>query len=158
MSKEKKNEPQTEEVPGWVKKAPELLPVWDWWVKEGRSTVTLLLAALARHLDETGEQLFGIDGAMIGSTYLLDGSKPKLALSDADALTLESVVLGAEMPPVDGSAYTDYDGSQNGILACIEYGVMSPVAAEEGQVLAAGAEILRGELAQTVVNFSALLQ
>ena len=62
------------------------------------TTVTLLLAALARHLDETGEQLFGIDGAMIGSTYLLDGSKPKLALSDADALTLESVVLGAEMP------------------------------------------------------------
>jgi len=43
MSKEKKNEPLTEEVPGWVKKAPELLPVWDWWVKEGRSTVTLLL-------------------------------------------------------------------------------------------------------------------
>ena len=67
-------------------------------------------------------------------------------------------VLGAEMPPVDGSAYTDYDGSQNGILACIEYGVMSPVAAEEGQFLAADAEILRGELAQTVVNFSALLQ
>ena len=45
MSKEKKNEPVTEEVPGWVKKAPELLPVWDWWVKEGRSTVTLLLVA-----------------------------------------------------------------------------------------------------------------
>ena len=45
MSKEKTNDPQTEEVPGWVKKAPELLPVWDWWVKEGRSTVTLLLVA-----------------------------------------------------------------------------------------------------------------
>ena len=45
MSKEKTNEPVTEELPGWVKKAPELLPVWDWWVKEGRSTVTLLLVA-----------------------------------------------------------------------------------------------------------------
>ena len=45
MSKEKNNKPVTEEVPGWVKKAPELLPVWDWWVKEGRSTVTLLLVA-----------------------------------------------------------------------------------------------------------------
>ena len=43
MSKDKTREPETEEVPGWVKKAPELLPVWDWWVKEGRSTVTLLL-------------------------------------------------------------------------------------------------------------------
>ena len=67
-------------------------------------------------------------------------------------------VLGAEMPPVDGSAYTDYDGSQNGILACIEYGVMSPVAAEEGQVLAADAEILRGELAQTLTNLLTLMK
>ena len=45
MSKEKNSKPDTQEVPGWVKKAPELLPVWDWWVKEGRSTVTLLLVA-----------------------------------------------------------------------------------------------------------------
>lgn len=45
MSKEKNNNPVTEEVPGWVKKAPELLPVWDWWVKEGRSTITILLVA-----------------------------------------------------------------------------------------------------------------
>ena len=45
MSKEKNKEPITEELPGWVKKAPELLPVWDWWVKEGRSTVTILLVA-----------------------------------------------------------------------------------------------------------------
>ena len=45
MSKEKNNNSVTEEVPGWVKKAPELLPVWDWWVKEGRSTVTILLVA-----------------------------------------------------------------------------------------------------------------
>ena len=45
MSTEKNSKPVTEEVPGWVKKAPELLPVWDWWVKEGRSAVTLLLVA-----------------------------------------------------------------------------------------------------------------
>jgi len=44
MSKENSNQP-VEELPGWVKKAPELIPVWDWWVKEGRSTVTLLLVA-----------------------------------------------------------------------------------------------------------------
>ena len=43
MSKENNNKPVSEEVPGWVKKAPELLPVWDWWVKEGRSTVTILM-------------------------------------------------------------------------------------------------------------------
>lgn len=43
MSKEKKTKPATENLPNWVKKSPELLPVWDWWVREGRSTVTLLL-------------------------------------------------------------------------------------------------------------------
>ncbi len=45
MSKEKKDEPIQEELPSWVKKAPELLPVWDWWGKEGRSTLTILLVA-----------------------------------------------------------------------------------------------------------------
>lgn len=43
MSKEKKTKPTTENLPNWVKKSPELLPVYDWWVREGRSTVTLLL-------------------------------------------------------------------------------------------------------------------
>lgn len=43
MSEKNNKKPVVEEVPGWVKKAPELLPVWDWWVKEGRSTLTLLL-------------------------------------------------------------------------------------------------------------------
>ena len=45
MSEKNNNKPVVEEEPGWVKKAPELLPVWDWWVKEGRSTLTLLLWA-----------------------------------------------------------------------------------------------------------------
>ncbi len=43
--KEKKSEPVVENLPGWVKKTPELLPVWDWWVREGRFTLTLLLVA-----------------------------------------------------------------------------------------------------------------
>ena len=43
MSEKNNSKPVVEEVPGWVKKAPELLPVWDWWVKEGRSTLMLLL-------------------------------------------------------------------------------------------------------------------
>lgn len=33
------------ELPDFVKKAPELIPLWDWWVKEGKSTVTMLLVA-----------------------------------------------------------------------------------------------------------------
>ena len=34
-------------LPAFVKAAPELLPLWDWWVKNGKSTiVTLVVAAL----------------------------------------------------------------------------------------------------------------
>lgn len=45
MSEEKETiEP---ELPAFVKKAPELIPLWDWWVKEGKSTlVTLGVVAL----------------------------------------------------------------------------------------------------------------
>lgn len=41
MSEEKKT--SNENLPAFVKAAPELLPVWDWWVKEGKSTLTMLL-------------------------------------------------------------------------------------------------------------------
>ncbi len=40
-----KNTNTEPEVPALVKKAPELLPLWDWWVKEGRSTVMMLAVA-----------------------------------------------------------------------------------------------------------------
>ncbi len=43
MSEEKKM--PEENLPSFVKAAPELLPVWDWWVKEGKSTLTMLLIA-----------------------------------------------------------------------------------------------------------------
>jgi predicted negative regulator of RcsB-dependent stress response len=45
MSEERKTEEP--ELPALVKKAPELIPLWDWWVKEGKSTlVTLGVVAL----------------------------------------------------------------------------------------------------------------
>lgn len=48
MSEQKKTAKTEAPVPAFVKAAPELLPVWDWWVKEGRSTlVTLAVVALA---------------------------------------------------------------------------------------------------------------
>ena len=31
------------ELPALVKAAPELIPLWDWWVKEGKSTLVMLL-------------------------------------------------------------------------------------------------------------------
>ena len=34
-------------LPAFVKAAPELLPLWDWWVENGKSTiVTLVVVAL----------------------------------------------------------------------------------------------------------------
>jgi len=46
MSEEKKTpEIVDENLPAFVKAAPELLPVWDWWVKEGKSTVIMLAVA-----------------------------------------------------------------------------------------------------------------
>ena len=43
MSENEKNlEP---ELPAFVKKAPELIPLWDWWVKEGRSTAIMVAVA-----------------------------------------------------------------------------------------------------------------
>ena len=43
MSEEKKN--TEENLPAFIKAAPELLPVWDWWVKEGKSTLLMLVVA-----------------------------------------------------------------------------------------------------------------
>ncbi|MBR1587335.1 MAG: hypothetical protein IJ658_03320 [Kiritimatiellae bacterium] len=40
-----KNTNAEPELPAFVKKAPELIPLWDWWVKEGRSTVMMLAVA-----------------------------------------------------------------------------------------------------------------
>ena len=46
MNDKKNNAPTAEpELPAFVKKAPELLPLWDWWVKEGRSTLMLVVIA-----------------------------------------------------------------------------------------------------------------
>ena len=67
-------------------------------------------------------------------------------------------LLGAPVPETDGSAYADYDGSQDGLLVAMAYEIMSAAAGEEGQVLNAAAVLNRGELAETFTRFMALLQ
>ena len=57
MSEEKKTEQTPEQIPAFIKKAPELLPLWDWWVKEGKSTLTMLVLA----------------GAVVGAFYGIRG-------------------------------------------------------------------------------------
>ena len=57
MSEEKNKEQTSEQLPAFVKKAPELLPIWDWWVKEGKSTLTMLVIA----------------GAVVGAFYGIRG-------------------------------------------------------------------------------------
>ena len=48
-------------LPAFVKAAPELLPLWDWWVKEGKSVMVMLLVAA---LGVAG--FFGIRGYLHG--------------------------------------------------------------------------------------------
>ena len=62
------------------------------------TTITLVLAALARHLRESGEALLGIDAELIEETYLLAGGAAKLRLSPADRATLDAVASGAGLP------------------------------------------------------------
>ena len=55
MSEEKKT--SNENLPAFVKAAPELLPVWDWWVKEGKSTVAMLLSRALMYAAEASPRL-----------------------------------------------------------------------------------------------------
>ena len=46
MTEKKDSDVQTNAdpaLPAFVKAAPELIPLWDWWVKEGKSTLVMLL-------------------------------------------------------------------------------------------------------------------
>ncbi len=63
------------------------------------TTITLLLCALANHLRDSGESLFGIDAAYIRETFLADkGGAAKLRLSPADRATFDAIVCGDELP------------------------------------------------------------
>ena len=62
------------------------------------TTMTLILAAFARHLEESGEQLFGVDAGFIASTYFNGTTGAKLLLSPVDRATLEAVVGGTDLP------------------------------------------------------------
>ena len=62
------------------------------------TTITLIIAALARHLRESGEQLLGVDADYLSSTFLNSTTGAKLLLSPIDRATLEAVVSGAAMP------------------------------------------------------------
>lgn len=62
------------------------------------TTLTIMLAALASRLRQTGEQLFGIDADYIHQTYLSGANGIKLLLSPVDRATLEAIVCGDVMP------------------------------------------------------------
>ena len=78
-----KNTNTEPEVPALVKKAPELLPLWDWWVKEGRSTVTMLaVAGLAV------AAFYGIRGWMRGRDAAANAALVKMASPDVNGAGL----------------------------------------------------------------------
>lgn len=62
------------------------------------TTITLILAALARYLRESGVQLLGVDADYLYTTFLSGEAGAKLLLSPADCETLEAVVDDAALP------------------------------------------------------------
>lgn len=62
------------------------------------TTVTLILAALARYLRESNTQLLGVDASHLFSTYLNGEAGAKLLLSPADRATLEAIVADERLP------------------------------------------------------------
>ena len=93
MSEEKKNEQAPEQLPDFVKKAPELLPIWDWWVKEGKSTVMMLVLA----------------GAVVGAFY---GIRGYLSSRDAAAnAAIENAYTAEDLE----AAVSSYGSSKTGV-------------------------------------------
>lgn len=62
------------------------------------TTTTLILSAFAKHLSETGDQIFGVDAGYIAQTFLNGSSGAKLLLSPVDRATLEAVVGNGDLP------------------------------------------------------------
>ena len=62
------------------------------------TTITLILAALARYLRESGVQLLGVDADYLYTTFLSGEAGAKLLLSPADCETLEAVIDDAALP------------------------------------------------------------
>lgn len=62
------------------------------------TTVTLILTALAAHLRENGETIFGMDASVIEETYLQENGAAKLRLSRGDWETLDALVTRQPIP------------------------------------------------------------
>ena len=118
-----KNTNTEPEVPALVKKAPELLPLWDWWVKEGRSTVTMLaVAGLAV------AAFYGIRGWMRGRDAAANAALVKMASPDVNGAglveTQEEAVnaygatrVGAKMRVVLAKSYFDEERYEDALKA-----------------------------------------
>ena len=118
-----KNTNTEPEVPALVKKAPELLPLWDWWVKEGRSTVTMLaVAGLAV------AAFYGIRGWMRGRDAAANAALVKMASPEANGAglieTQEEAVnaygatsVGAKMRVLLAKSYFDEERYEDALKA-----------------------------------------
>ena len=80
-------------LPAFVKAAPELIPLWDWWVKEGKSTLVMLLVVA---LGVAG--FYGVRGYLRGRNAAI-------------AQTLQQ----ANTPEELATAVSDYGSSSAGV-------------------------------------------
>ena len=138
-----KNTNTEPEVPALVKKAPELLPLWDWWVKEGRSTVTMLaVAGLAV------AAFYGIRGWLRGRDAAANAALVKMASPEANGAGLietqeeaenayGSTKVGPKMRVVLAKSYFDeerYEDALKAYEALAKEAVSNPEIADIAQV------------------------
>ena len=98
MTETENNEPEVQNtdepaLPAFVKAAPELIPLWDWWVKEGKSTLVMLLVVA---LGVAG--FYGVRGYLRGRNAVI-------------AQTLQQ----ANTPEELATAVSDYGSSSAGV-------------------------------------------
>ena len=115
---------------------------------EDKATVGVMAAALYTMMGGSRDE----DEAIAAFTqYGLVGADDRdVVLTRGNAANILLPLLGVSPEGVDGSAFADYDASKANLLWLVANGVMSPVEGENGQLLAAEAEMTRGELAMVL--------
>ena len=122
---------------------------------EENATVGELAAALYVLMGGTRNEEEAV--AVFAQNGLVGAEDKDVVLTRGNTGSILLPVLGVAAEGLDGSAFADYDESKTALLWLVTNGLLSPAAGENGPVLAAEAEITRGELAQLLTNLLAAM-
>lgn len=116
-----KNTNTEPEVPALVKKAPELLPLWDWWVKEGRSTLTMLAIALLAVVAFYGGRNWlrrrdaAANAALVADAMNRQGAEARVENLESAVSSYGSTKIGAKLRILLAKAYYDRERYQDAL-------------------------------------------